>query len=78
MTKKASQHVVPNQKGGWSVRKSEAPKATRVFEKKNDAVDFARNVAKKGHSELYIHKKDGTISEKRSYGNDPCPPKDKK
>lgn len=78
MTKKPSQHVVPNQQGSWSVRKSEASKATRVFEKKADAVDYGRSVAKKGGSELYIHKKDGTISEKRSYGNDPCPPKDKK
>lgn len=78
MTKKSSQHVVPNQQGSWSVRKSEASKATRVFEKKDDAVNYARSIAKKGGSELYIHKKDGTISEKRSYGNDPCPPKDKK
>ena len=77
MTRKPSQHVVPNQKGGWSVRRSEAPKATRVFENKNEAVEYARGVAKRNQSELYIHKKDGSISEKRSYGNDPCPPKDK-
>jgi hypothetical protein len=28
--------------------------------------------------ELVIHKKDGTIADSDSYGNDPNPPKDKK
>jgi len=33
---------------------------------------------KKQEAELVIHNKGGKISEKDSYGNDPCPPKDKK
>lgn len=77
MTKK-SQHVVPSTTGNWSVKKSGSTKATKVFETKSEAVKFAVTVAKNSQAELYIHKKDGQISEKRSYGKDPCPPKDKK
>jgi hypothetical protein len=49
-----------------------------VFENKAAAVQYAREVAKKGHGELYVHGKDGTIKERRSYGKDPFPPRDKK
>ena len=75
---KKSRHVVPNQKDSWSVRKSGASRASRVFKTQSEAIKFARKQAKKEGSELYIHKKDGTIRQKDSYGNDPCPPKDKK
>ncbi len=40
-------------------------------------MDYARDLAKKQEAELVVHKKNGTISEKDSYGEDPCPPKDK-
>ena len=30
------------------------------------------------HAESVIHGKDGKIQNSNSYGNDPCPPKDKK
>lgn len=35
-------------------------------------------IAKKNHSEVVIHGKDGKIRDKDSYGNDPHPPKDTK
>jgi uncharacterized protein DUF2188 len=46
--------------------------------KKETAVDRGREIAKDKATEHTIHKKDGTIGEKNSYGNDPNPPKDKK
>lgn len=70
---KKSLHVVPNQSGCWDVRKSGATRASRVFESRKDAVDYARNLSRKENSGLYIHRKDGTVSHK-----DPYPPKDKK
>ncbi len=73
---KTTQHVVPGQTGGWSVRKGGASRASRVFETQTEAIDYAKGLAKKNGSELYIHAKDGTIRDKRSYGNDPNPPKD--
>ena len=63
---KNSQHVVPKD-GGWAVRKQGAVKATKVFSTQNEAVQFARNVARKQSGELFIHKADGTIRERQSY-----------
>jgi hypothetical protein len=75
---KNDQHVVPNPKGGWSVLRSGAARATRVFETQKDAVTFAKKQARKESAELYIHRRDGTIQERDSYGRDPSPPKDKR
>jgi hypothetical protein len=35
-------------------------------------------IAKQNQSEVVIHRRDGTIRDKDSYGNDPNPPRDKK
>jgi len=43
-----------------------------------EAIPEARKVAINQHSEVVIHRPDGTIRDKDSYGKDPCPPKDKK
>ena len=74
---KNSHHVVPAPKGGWNVKKGGAEKASKHFENKEKAVDYARNISKKRGSELYIHRKDGTIQRKASHGKDPNPPKDR-
>lgn len=76
MTKRKEQHVVPID-GGWAVKKSGAKKDTKHFEKKVDAVDFARSVSQNQGSELIIHGKNGKIQESDSHGKDPNPPKDK-
>ena len=72
------QHVVPDRRGGWSVRRAGADRATRVFSTKGDAVAYARDLAKKAGSELYVHAKDGAVRDKETYGNDPCPPRTSK
>lgn len=75
---KVSKHVVPKSGGGWSVKNSGASRASRNFDTQAEAVQYGKAAAKKDHAELYIHRKDGTIQNKNSYGNDPIPPKDKK
>jgi hypothetical protein len=72
---KKSQHVEPNPKGGWSVRQTGAARATRVFTKQEDAVRYARDIAKRESTDLYVHRRDGTIGEKGAYGRDPRPPR---
>lgn len=72
---KSGRHVIPNAQGGWSVRKSGATRATRVFDTRQEAESFARNLAKKEHGELYIHRRDGTIRQRDSYGKDSSPSK---
>lgn len=72
---KASRHVVPKSKGRWAVRKSGASRATRVFETQKEAEHFAKEIAQKEHTELYIHGRDGTIRDRKDYGSDTFSPK---
>jgi hypothetical protein len=74
---KKTHHVVPNPGGGWNVKKGGADRASKHFEKKQDAVDWGRDVSRKQGSEFVIHRKDGTIQDKDSHGKDPMPPRDK-
>ena len=76
MTRK-THHVVPNHEGGWDVKKGGGERSIKHFDKKDDAVDKARDISRNQNSELVIHKKDGTIQKADSHGGDPCPPKDK-
>lgn len=65
---KKSQHVVPSSSGGWNVKKSGSARASKHFSTKEEAVKFGRAISKNSNSELYIHKQDGTIQKKDSYG----------
>lgn len=75
---KKSHHVVPAPDGGWNVKKGGADRASKHFEKKAEAVDWGRDVSRTQKSEFVVHRRDGTIQEKDSYGKDPLPPRDKK
>ena len=62
-----SRHVVPSPKGGWSVRKSGADRASKIFATQADAIDYARSLAKKEKSDLYVHGKSGRVRDRTSY-----------
>lgn len=68
-----NQHVVPRN-GQWAVRGAGNSKATRVFDTQGEAIDAAREIARNQGTELVIHRPDGRIREKSSYGSDPFPP----
>lgn len=70
-------HVVPNEDGGWDVKKGSGERSIKHHDRKTDAVDHARGISRNQESELVIHNKDGRISNADSHGNDPYPPKDK-
>lgn len=72
-----NQHITHNPKGGWNVIGAGNSKPTKIFPNKQDAVDYGRTIAKNQGSELVIHGLNGRIQDKDSYGNDPCPPKDR-
>jgi uncharacterized protein YdaT len=74
---KKNQHVVPH-KDGWAVRGEGNSRVTRVTPTQQEAISAAREIAKNQNSEVVIHRRDGTIRDKDSYGNDPHPPIDKK
>lgn len=77
MMSKKDIHVVPH-KDGWATKKEGASRAGAVTETQKDAIQRARDQAKREHVEVVIHRKDGSIRDSDSYGNDPHPPKDKK
>ncbi|MDX9859291.1 MAG: DUF2188 domain-containing protein [Rhodospirillales bacterium] len=64
-------HVVPNPDGGWDVKRGGAERASRHFDTKQPAVDYARDVSRNQETELRIHNRDGKISQSDSHGNDP-------
>lgn len=70
-------HVVPNKDGGWDSKRENAKKASKHFETKEEALKWSREKSKEEGSELIPHRKDGTIQNPDSHGNDPNPPKDK-
>ncbi len=71
---KKGQHVVPSN-GRWSVRKAGSSRASNTYDTQGEAIDVARDRARREGSELYIHGRDGRIRERSSYGPDPFPPK---
>lgn len=77
MKKGKNQHVIPTEIG-WAVKGERNLRVTKRTETKDDAIVKAREIAKKQKTELVIHNRDGKISDKDSFGNDPHPPNDKK
>ncbi len=69
-----SQHVVPH-KNGWAVKGEGNERATSVHKTQQQAKNVAKEIARNQQSELVIHRSNGRIREKHSYGNDPFPPK---
>lgn len=69
-----NQHVTPHPGGGWQVKGAGNQRATVRTEKQSQAISIAKQIAKSQQSELFIHRQDGRIRERNSYGNDPFPP----
>lgn len=73
MAKGKSQHVVPRD-GEWAVKRGGSDRATTVVPTQKEAIKIAREIAKNQNAELFIHRRDGQIRERDSFGNDPHPP----
>jgi uncharacterized protein YdaT len=69
-----NQHVVPH-KGEWAIKGEGNEKVTKIVDTQKEAIDIAREIAKNQQSELIIHRPNGQIRDKDSYGNDTFPPK---
>lgn len=75
---KGNTHVIASIQGGWSVRKTGSERAEKNFDTKDEAVRYGRKVARERNGELVIHRRDGLISERNTYGRDPAPSRDRK
>lgn len=71
----ANQHITPRPGGGWQVKGEGNTKATIITTTQSEAINIGRSIAQNQHSELFIHRTNGTIRSRDSYGNDPYPPK---
>ena len=76
MAKGKNVHVVPNG-NQWQV-KPEGSKPVSNHRTQDAATRAAQPIARQNQSEVVIHRPNGQIRDKDSYGNDPNPPKDKK
>lgn len=74
-SKRPSVHTVPAG-NGWANK--QAGREVSSHRTKGAAEIEGRRQAKRDETEHVIHKSNGVIGEKNSYGNDPCPPRDKK
>lgn len=74
MNGKRNQHEAPRD-SEWAVKSANSDRATKIFDRKSDAVQHAREIAKSHGGELVIHGKAGKIQSKDSHGNGPYPPK---
>jgi hypothetical protein len=72
-----NQHVVPAD-GEWGVRGEGNGRLTSIHVTQAEAIHAAREIAINQSSEVVIHRRDGRIRDKDSYGNDPFPPRDTK
>jgi hypothetical protein len=81
MAKKGpSVHVVPSQTkpGKFVAKQAGNPKPLTRPASQGDTIKKAIPVAKANNSEVVIHRRDGSIRDSDSYGNDPPQIKDKK
>ena len=69
-----NQHVVPHE-GDWAVKGEGNQRATSVHKTQRWAIESARETAIKQGSEMFIHRSNGQIRERNTYGKDPYPPK---
>ena len=74
MSAKKDVHTVPNPNGtGWVNKVGGVPAGT-VHRTQATAANVGRTIARLNESEHSIHRRNGTIGEKNSYGPDSFPP----
>ena len=61
----------------WSVKTSGAKRAAKITDTQAEAIQIGRRIAMNRGGELIVHRTDGTIRSKDSYGTDPFPPRDR-
>lgn len=63
-------HVVQKD-GQWAVEEEGKSDKPMFFPTKEEAVESGRQLAEEKQVELLVHRADGAITERDSYGNDP-------
>lgn len=61
----------------WAVRGANNSKVTKIVSTQAEAISIAKKIANNQHSEIRVQNRTGQFRVCNSYGNDPCPPRDK-
>jgi len=59
-------HVISS-RGDWVVMGEGAPKARKRFQDQDRAIEHAKDLARKSHSDLFVHSRDGSVREQVSF-----------
>jgi Uncharacterized protein conserved in bacteria (DUF2188) len=70
MARKRPVHTVPHE-DGWANRREGATRVMKKFATKAEAQAAGRETARRDKTEHLIHKRDGTVGSRNSYGDDP-------
>lgn len=70
-----NQHVLPHGKRQWQVKGEGNQVPTVLTSTQAEAIGIAREIARNQGSELFVHRPDGRIRARDSYGRDPFPPR---
>jgi hypothetical protein len=77
MSKNRDIHVIPHD-GDWATKREGAQRVGVKAPTQREAIERAREQAKREKVEVVIHRPNGAIRDSDSYGKDPNPPKDRK
>ncbi len=77
MKGRGNPHVVRHPEGGWAVRREGSARVSSRHTTQQEAISSAIDLAKAIRGEVVIHDRSGRIRDRDSYGNDPCPPRDR-
>jgi hypothetical protein len=61
-------HVTPAKDNRWAVKRASTT-VPRIFSSQKEAVQHAQRLAKNTKTEVFIHRKDGTIRKRSSYSS---------
>lgn len=78
MSKKGKNQFVVTHPDGWAVKGAGNSKATKVTRTQEEAIQRAEEIARNQKSDTKIQGRNSKFRAGNSYGNDPCPPRDKK
>ena len=77
MTKKKNNVWVSPRNDKWIVHRENSSRASAIVPTQAEANEIARRIALNEKVDRITQGRDGRIVSHDSYGNDPCPPKDK-
>lgn len=77
MPSKKDIHIVPHG-DKWAVRRENSDRVSSTHPTQTDAYQRGHGMAERDKVELVTHRRDGTIRDSDSFGNDPARIKDRK